>query len=451
MKPRLHFLGAAGTVTGSRYLLEFDGYRLLVDCGLFQGVKRLRERNWKPFPVKPETINAVVLTHAHIDHSGYLPRLIREGFEGLVQATEGTRDLCGILLPDSGHLQEEEAKLANRHGYSKHRPALPLYTRREGEKAVERFRDVAFGQRTALGPMHVTFRPAGHIIGSATLLVEVSGRRIAFSGDVGRPDAPIMKAPQPLPETDYLVVESTYGDRRHAGTPVEEQLRDVVARTAERGGVVLIPAFAVGRAQTLLHLLTSLKRRGELPALPIFLNSPMATSATEILWHHADEHRLSEEECRAINDEVTFVRDVEESKALNRRRGPMVIVSASGMLTGGRILHHLEAFGDDHRNTILLCGYQAEGTRGRTLMNGASELKFFGRYHRIRAEVAVLDGLSAHGDYAEIGDWLARSDLNPKVYVTHGEPAAADAFRRYLHDRFGWDAWVPEQGETVEL
>jgi metallo-beta-lactamase family protein len=451
MKPRLSFLGAAGTVTGSRYLLEYDGYRLLVDCGLFQGVKRLRERNWNPFPVEPSTINAVALTHAHIDHSGYLPRLIRQGFAGPVHATAGTRDLCGVLLPDSGHLQEEEARLANRRGYSKHIPALPLYTREEGERAIHNFRAAAFNQVTEAGPMRLTFRPAGHIIGAATLEIEVGGRRICFSGDVGRPDDPVMNAPQPLPETDYLVVESTYGDRRHADTDVVEALRDVVQRTAERGGILLIPAFAVGRAQMLLYLLSTLRRRGEIPRLPIFLNSPMANSATEILWNHSDEHRLSDADCEAVNEDVTFVQTVEESKRLNTRRGPMIIVSASGMLTGGRILHHLEAFGDDHRNTILLSGYQAEGTRGRTLMDGADQLKFFGSYHRIRAEVVPLDGLSAHADYTELGDWLAQSDLHPRIYITHGEPAAADAFRRYLHDRFGWMATVAELGEVVEL
>ncbi|MBA1147953.1 MBL fold metallo-hydrolase [Ectothiorhodospiraceae bacterium WFHF3C12] len=451
MKPKLHFLGAAGTVTGSRYLLEYDGFRLLIDCGLFQGVKRLRERNWQAFPVEPKTINAVALTHAHIDHSGYLPRLIKQGYAGPVYATAGTRDLCGVLLPDSGHLQEEEAKLANRRGYSKHTPALPLYTEEEGRRALHSFRDVAFHERTEVGPMRLTWRRAGHIIGASSIEVEVGGRRICFSGDVGRPDDPVMKAPETLPDTDYLIAESTYGDRRHPGIAVEEQLGEVVRRTAERGGVLLIPAFAVGRAQTLLYLLSSLRRRDAIPRMPIFLNSPMANSATEIFWNHADEHRLSEAECEAVNEDVTFVQTVEQSKRLNMRRGPMIIVSASGMLTGGRILHHLQAFGDHHRNTILLCGYQAEGTRGRTLMDGADHLKFFGSYHRIRAEVDVLDGLSAHADYREIGDWLARSDLHPKVYVTHGEPAAADAFRRYLHDRFGWTATVAELGEVIDL
>ena len=453
MTIRLTFLGAADTVTGSRYLVETDRARVLVDCGLFQGYKKLRLKNWSPLDVDPATIDAVVLTHGHIDHSGFLPRLCNLGFRGPVHCTRGTRDLLGILLPDAGYLQEEDARRANRYGYSRHRPAEPLFTRVDAERSLERLRAEAFGENIDVAPgMSVRFSRAGHIIGSACVALEVDGRTITFTGDVGRPHDPIMRPPEPLADTDYLVVESTYGDRRHPDEDVPETLARVVRETSERGGVVVVPAFAVGRAQHLLHIIASLKAEGRIPDIPAYLDSPMAINATDLFFQHGADHRLSPEQCRAMGDAVQYSKTAEDSKAIDRRSGPMIVVSASGMATGGRILHHFRRFLPDRKNTVLFVGYQASGTRGRSLLNGADELKIHGQYVYVRARVVQVEGLSAHADYAEMTDWLEASAIAPRrVFVTHGEPAAADAFRRRLHDTFGWDVVDPDDGTTWKL
>ena len=453
-RPRLTFLGAAGTVTGSRYLVESDACRILVDCGLFQGYKQLRLRNWKPLPFDARTLDAVVLTHAHLDHSGYLPLLVKQGFGGPIYASEATADLCGLLLPDSGHLQEEDAEYANRKGYSRHSPALPLYTEADARHSLRRFRPLPFGQDVEVAPgVHASLANAGHVLGAATIRLNVGGASITFSGDVGRPVDAVMKAPEPIGETDYLVVESTYGNRRHPASDPSSQLADVIRRTVARGGIVVIPAFAVGRAQTLLHLFAQLKDRGAIPRmLPAYLNSPMAIDATGIYHRHRALHRLTDEECSRMCDAATFVNSAEDSRRLNGQRFPMVIIAASGMATGGRVLHHLKAFGPNPRNTILLTGHQAGGTRGAALAMGASSLKIHGEIVPIRAEVAMLDNLSGHADYAEITGWLSATKRAPRgVFVTHGEPDAADAMRQHLRDALGWEANVPEHLETVEL
>lgn len=451
---RLRFLGAAGTVTGSRYLIETDhGARILVDCGLFQGLKQLRLRNRAPFPVAPGSIDAVLLTHAHIDHTGYLPVLVRDGLHAPVFATAATRDLAAILLPDAGHLQEEEARQANRHGWSKHAPALPLYTRADGERAAERIQPVAFEVDVPLpGGARVRFRRNGHILGSASLLVEVDGARIAFSGDVGRADDALMYAPLPVSEADWLVVESTYGDRHHADADPAEALAAIVRDTAARGGAVVIPSFAVGRAQTILLLLGRARAAGLIPDIPTFLDSPMARDATELIGRHADEVRVSAEEWHALTSHVTIVNGVEESKAIDRRFGPMIVVSASGMATGGRVLHHLKVFAPDHRNTILFAGYQAAGTRGRAMVDGADRIRVHGRDVDVRARVRLLDGLSAHADADELIAWMRAFRRPPReTFVTHGEPIASDALRFRVQDQLGWSCRVPEHLESVEL
>jgi metallo-beta-lactamase family protein len=453
MTIRIRFLGAADTVTGSRYLVETDRARLLVDCGLFQGYKKLRERNWASLPFDPSTLDAVLLTHGHIDHTGYLPKLCKLGFKGRVHCTRGTSDLLQILLPDSGYLQEEDARRANKYGYTRHRPAEPLYTREDAERCLPQLSAHPFSEsfEPASG-VSATFTRAGHIIGSACLALRVGETTITFSGDVGRPSDPIMKPPAPLGATDYLVIESTYGDRRHPAEAVTDALARVVKETVEKRGVILVPSFAVGRAQHLLHLVAQLRAARRIPDVPVYLDSPMSIDATGIFCNHKEEHRISEDECRAMCLAAKYSRTPEDSKAIDWREGPMIVVSASGMATGGRILHHLRRFLPDEKNTVLFVGYQAAGTRGRALVDGTDELKIHGQYVQVKARVVRVEGLSAHADYAELIEWLKPAKLSPRrVFVTHGEPAAADAFRRRLRDTFGWDTVVPDDGSTWTL
>jgi metallo-beta-lactamase family protein len=449
----LSFLGATGTVTGSKYLLRRGNLRLLFDCGLFQGYKKLRERNWQVPEVEPASLSSVILSHAHLDHSGYLPRLCQLGFQGPVYATPGTRDLLHVLLPDCGFLQEEEARHAARWNYSRHAPPLPLFTREDAERCLRQIVTVPFGESFSPAPgCEVTFQRAGHIVGSASMAVRAFGQRITFSGDVGRPFDPIMKPAEPLAASDYLVIESTYGDRPHPSEELGGSLARIVSETAQQGGVLLVPAFAVGRAQQVLHLLAELRAAQKIPNLPVFLDSPMAIDATEIYLSHQEEHRLSREQCQAMYRGATFCQTAEDSKAIDARTGPMIVISASGMATGGRILHHLSRFLPDPNNTVLLVGYQAAGTRGRLLADGADELKIHGKYAVVRAKVEQIHGLSAHADYRELIELLRASALSPKrVFVTHGEPGASDAFRRRLHDTFGWDAIVPDDRATYAL
>jgi metallo-beta-lactamase family protein len=449
----LTFMGAAGTVTGSKYLLEHGGRRVLVDCGLFQGLKQLRLRNWDRLPLDAGRIDAVVLTHAHIDHSGYLPALARQGFHGPVFATEATRALCGLLLPDSGHLQEEDAFYANRHGFSKHHPALPLYTEEDGRRVLRQFKSRAWGQVFEPIPgVQMRFHPAGHILGAASVHVQWEGGSLLFSGDLGRDHDLLMRPPEAPPAADHVVVESTYGDRLHAQEDPATLLAEAVDRTAARGGIVVVPAFAVGRAQALLHLVAELKRAGRIPDLPVFLNSPMAADATAIYHQHRAEHRLDAEQCRRMCHVAKVVNTVEESRKLNQLRYPAIIVSASGMATGGRVVHHLKAFAPDRRNTILLAGYQAAGTRGAALAGGAREIKIHGEYVPVRAEVVNLGSLSAHADRSELLAWLGRLPRAPRrVFVTHGEPVAADRLRLGIEEAHGWPCTVAEHLQAVEL
>jgi metallo-beta-lactamase family protein len=449
----LQFLGANATVTGSRHLVTAGSSRILVDCGLFQGYKPLRLRNWAEFPVDPASIDAVVLTHAHLDHSGYLPRLIRSGFRGRVWCTEATRSLCGILLPDSGRLLEEEAGYANRKGSSKHHPAEPLYSEVDARAALRLLQGVGFEQAFEPAPgISATFRMQGHILGAGAVTLEFEGRRLTFSGDLGRPDDPVMLAPAPLADSDWVVVESTYGDRVHPAESLERELLEVLQRVVARNGVVVIPAFAVGRAQMLLHVIAQLQSSGRLPEVPVYLNSPMAASVTGLYRQYPQLHRLDAAALDAMQRTTRIVDSVEASKALNRRKGPMVIVSASGMATGGRVLHHLVAFAPDPRNAIVLCGYQAGGTRGAVLAAGNRQLRIFGQDIHVGAEVAQLAAGSAHADAEEILAWLRTAPQPPrKVFVTHGEPDAADALRARIEHELGWPAHFPEYLERVEL
>lgn len=448
MSVTLTFMGGTDEVTGSRTLVESAGRRVLVDCGLFQGVKRLRERNWNPFPVEPTSLDAVVLTHAHIDHSGYLPRLVALGFNGHIYCTDGTRDLLEILLPDAAYLQEEDAARANRYGYSRHGKALPLYTGLDAMKALSRVRSVRMGTGIRLTEgIEASFSRAGHILGAACVSLVVAGQRVTFSGDVGRPNDPIMRAPEPLAPCDVLVVESTYGDRKHPSSDAQEELGRVIRETFARQGSVIIPAFAVGRCQHILHALANLREAGRIPQIPIFLDSPMAIGVTEVFSRYSGEHRLDRAALDAMNRVAKFTRTVVESKAISALASPAVIIAASGMATGGRVLHHLHRCLPDERNTILIMGFQAAGTRGRHLQNGAEEIKLHGECIPVRAHVEQIEGLSAHGDAPELISWLKQSQINPsQVFVNHGEPSSSDAFRRRLRDAFGWKVTLPGTG-----
>lgn len=449
----LSFLGANATVTGSRHLLETGNARLLVDCGLFQGYKALRLRNWAPFPVDPSTIDGVVLTHAHLDHSGYLPRLVREGFRGPIWCTEATRALCGILLPDSARLLEEEASYANEVGSSRHKPAEPLYTEEDAHACLKLFRSVPYEQHFAAAPGIQGFlKNQGHILGAAAATLDHGGIRVTFSGDIGRPGGPVMRTPAPPAESDWIVCESTYGDRRHPPESLEEELKSALSRVLARNGVAIIPAFAVGRAQLLLHTISQLQREGSIPEVPVYLNSPMATDVTELYHRFAGQHRLDRSALEDIRRMTRMVNTPKESKALNRRKGPLIIISAAGMLTGGRVLHHLIAFAPDPRNAVLLSGFQAGGTRGAALASGAKTIRVYGQDVPVNAEVVSLGAASAHADADEILAWLGSAPRRPRaVFLVHGEPNAADELRKRIEHELHWEARVPEYRDVIDL
>ena len=441
---QIQFLGASGTVTGSRYLLTHNGRRLLVDCGLFQGVKELRLRNWQPLPVEAADIDAVLLTHAHLDHSGFVPRLVSMGFNGPIYCTQGTRQLCGLLLPDSGHLLEEEADFANRHGFSKHQPALPLYTEKEARAALARFELRAFDEAFSPWPdWRIRLTRAGHILGAASVRIEWSEGSLLLSGDLGRSDDLVMRAPERCQPANYVVVESTYGDRLHERTSPLDELARIISRTAARGGILVVPSFAVGRAQTLLHCVRLLKEAGRIPDVRVYLNSPMAADTTGIYGRHLDEHRLSSQDCAALGTVATIINSVEDSRRLNDLHFPSIIISASGMASGGRVLHHLKAYAPDERNTILLTGFQAGGTRGAALVAGAKTIKIHGSYVPVRAEVAQLNTLSAHADRDQLLAWLEPLKGAARIFVTHGEPVASDTLRLAIEERYGTPVTVP--------
>jgi len=450
---RLSFLGAAGTVTGSKHLLEHDGLRVLIDCGLFQGHKNLRLINREAPPFDPSALDAVLLTHAHIDHSGYLPAVVRDGLRGPVFCTSATLELCKLLLPDSGRLQEEDAAYANRKGYSKHHPALPLYTEADAERAVGRLKPVKFGEAMKLDTdVNASFSHAGHILGAASVRVQAGGRSILFSGDLGRYDDLLMQDPAAAPEADVLVMESTYGNRLHGQDDPGQALAEIISRTSARGGSVVIPAFAVGRAQLLLHVIARLKAAQSIPDVPVFLNSPMAVDTTALYKRFARGHRLDDAELQAMAGVARMVRSEAESRDLMRLRGPSVITSASGMATGGRVLHHIRQHGPDERSTIVLVGYQAPGTRGADLQAGKRSLRMLGEDIPIRAEVASLSGLSAHGDANDLVRW-ARTMARPprQVYLVHGETDAAQALATRLRTELGWTVEIPGRGDSVTL
>jgi metallo-beta-lactamase family protein len=449
---KLTFLGAAGTVTGSKYLIEAGGLRILVDCGLFQGYKNLRLLNWQPLPFSTKEIDAVVLTHGHIDHSGALPLLVQQGYRGPVYATRATAELCGLLLPDSGYLQEADADFANRHKSSKHHPALPLYTEEDARRSLKLFKPLEFDELLTLGPLQVRLRGAGHILGASSVELRQGNRSLLMSGDLGRPDDLMMKPPVPIDHGDTLVIESTYGDRTHDDGDHAGELADVIRRTAARGGMVIVPAFAVGRAQALLYQIWLLKKANQIPDLPVFLDSPMAIDTTAIYQRHANEHRLSADDCRHMGSVARFCRTPDQSRELNQLTYPAIIISASGMATGGRILHHLKNHLGDRRCSVVFAGFQAGGTRGARLVQGERSIRIFGQDVAVNAEIVSLPGMSAHADAGQIMAWLKTAKRPPQhVYITHGEHDAADALRRRIQQELGWHASVPMMGDRVEV
>ena len=461
--PTLQFLGATGTVTGSKYLLEAGGERLLIDCGLFQGEKELRLRNWNPLPIPPSSIRWLVLTHAHLDHTGYIPRLIKDGFRGEIIATSGTVDLARLILPDSGHLQEEDAEYANQTGFSKHKPALPLYTYEEAVKSLESFRAVDESMPLDLSAHYsLRFFRAGHILGARMIEVTVkengSTRKILFSGDLGRDHQFIIRAPVVPDSPDILLCESTYGDRLHPTDDFQARLASIVEETAARGGTVVIPSFAVGRTQELLYIFRDLISRNVMRALPIHVDSPMAIDATDLYRRHHEDHNLEADELESHGlrlfspPNVHFERGVQESRALNDARDPAIIISASGMVTGGRVLHHLERCLPDPRHTVLFVGFQAAGTRGHTIESGVHFVKMHGVMVPIRARIETMENLSAHADYGEILRWLGRFQRPPqRTFLVHGEPHAAQSLKEKITQQLHWSVTLPSYLEKVAL
>lgn len=462
MNVRIKFLGGAGTVTGSKYLLEIDQYRLLVDCGLFQGLKELRLRNWDDFPVEPAGIDAVVITHAHIDHTGYLPRLFRQGFQGKVYCTSATADLMEIMLLDSAKLQEEEAAFARRKGYSKHANPQPLYTVRDVERVLQAIIAFPYEETVVLTDrVKLLFREAGHILGAASVRLELWGeeqtKNIVFSGDLGRYGQPIMQDPEPFAEADILLVESTYGNRSIPDDDPALKLAEVINRALERGGCVLIPAFAVGRTQTLLYYLSRLIDEKKIPAIPVYMDSPMAVNVTGLYRKHLPGHKLSAEELEEAHSafmhrNIHYYNSPEASESLYELRRNAIIISASGMCTGGRILNHLWHRLPREEDTLLFVGYQAVGTRGRRILNGEETIPIFGQEVPVRCRVEQLEGLSAHAEREELFRWLSDLEGSPKMtFVVHGEPEAGNEFAREIRLRLGWNVYLPEYLESYIL
>ncbi len=459
--PSLTFLGAAGTVTGSKYLLDLGDHRVLVDCGLFQGLKELRLRNWAALPIDASTIHAVVLTHAHLDHCGYLPRLVAQGFKGRIFCTPGTRDLCTLVLPDSAHIQEEDARYANRHGYSKHSPALPLYTSLDAARALTRLQPVGYERPVPVVPgVDVEFINAGHLLGSAYARLHIGDRTMLFGGDLGRYGRPVLPDPAAVTAADVLLVESTYGDRAHPPDDDGERLASIVNDTVKRGGKVVVPSFAIGRTEEVIYWLKRLEDDKRIPVLPVYVDSPMAAGALQFYHERVEEldpelnHSTPGNKQASIfaTERMTVIETVEQSKGVMNSPGPAIVIAASGMATGGRVLHHLAAMLPDSRNTVLFVGFQAAATRGRLLCDGAKQIKLIGQIVNVAARIERLDSLSAHADANEILRWLKGFVKPPGMtFIVHGEPAAAQALEQRMRTELHWPTHIAQHLERVEL
>ncbi|PCI31527.1 MAG: MBL fold metallo-hydrolase [Elusimicrobia bacterium] len=456
--PTLEFLGAARSVTGSKFLARTKNSQVLFECGMFQGLKELRLRNWNPFPMNPADLEAVVLTHAHIDHSGMLPRLTKMGYEGPIYCTPASTELLRLLLPDAGYLQEQEANYANKKGYSKHSPALPLFTREDAQESLGQLRTLDYGKSLEVADgVTIKFHPSGHILGAGFVEADIGGRKVIVSGDIGSYEREVMAEPSDLPDADYVLVESTYGGRSVDARPVQETLKEHIGPVLAEGGVVVIPAFAIGRTTLVIYHLRQLQERGELPDVPVYVDSPMATDAVDIYCRYGLEHNLkvdllrSSDKCPITAKTMHMVKRLEDSKKLHRKPGPMIIVSASGMLAGGRSVHHVKTRGGDPKNLILLVGYQADGTRGRALIQGKRELKMFGETHTINAKVASIQGLSAHGDSDDVLRWLGTSKAKPKAFLVHGEDEGLHAMGKRVGEELHWKHYTPNYLEKIKL
>ncbi|HQU59122.1 MAG: MBL fold metallo-hydrolase [Phaeodactylibacter sp.] len=453
MKSKLQFLGAAGAVTGSKTLIEYGGKRLLVDCGLFQGLKELRLQNRSPFPVDPKTIETLLLTHAHLDHCGYIPLLVKNGFQGSIHCTEPTEGLSKIILKDSAKIQEEEAERANEYGYTKHKPAMPLYDMKDVLACLPQFVTHQYHEWVILDESaKFQFRNAGHILGSSMLELQLDGKTLLFTGDLGRQKPLLLAPPEKVRKADVLIIESTYGDRLHQSTDAKEELHDVIWETFRKGGILIIPTFAVERAQELLYLLSQLKAENRLPGIPVYLDSPMGVSATGVMMRSPGWQSLSDEEIMEMDGVAHLISDANSSRAIVADARPKIVLAGSGMVTGGRVIHYLDRYLGQERNTILLVGFQAVGTRGRALEEGATELKFFGQYHPVKAAVKKITSLSAHADQSEIIAWLKHFEKAPEqVFINHGEPHASDALRVKIQHELGWPCQVAKPMTPYEI
>jgi len=442
----IHFLGAAGTVTGSKYLIKTGAHKILVDCGLFQGIKKLRLLNWDYLPVNIEEIDTVLLTHGHMDHTGYLPRLVKMGFNGTIQGTAPTLDIAEIILRDSAKIQEEEAAKANKEGYSKHHPAEPLYDLKDAENALTHFSSVPEGEWLELYEgIKARFNYIGHIIGATFIELEIYGKRLVFSGDIGRPSDRLMRAPKKPESADVLFIESTYGDRLHPKENLDKKLKEIILHTVEKGGSLIIPSFAVERTQTLMYVLWQLRKNKEIPSIPMIMDSPMGANVLEVFKKHKDWHKLSMEDCIAMCNSFRIVREYRETWEVINDKRSKIIIAGSGMVSGGRVLTYLQEYVGLPETSVLIAGFQAEGTRGRALLEGTHEIKIYGHYYPVKAEIFDLESLSAHADQQELLDWISDIKNTPeKIFIVHGEVHAADAFRVKVKDTYQWECTIPE-------
>lgn len=449
---KITFFGAAEGVTGAKFLIESQETKILVDCGLFQGNREIRQRNWDDFPIDASSIDAIVLTHAHIDHTGYIPRLVKQGFKGPVYCSRGTHELSIIMLQDSGYIQEEDAKNANKYHYSRHSPALPLYTLKDAQIALSLFKPVEYGAQIPIGSLQVKIIQSGHIIGGSFVVASDGNQSISFSGDLGRTDQLIMKSPSDLAQTDYLVLDSTYGDRLHDQSDPVKELGRVASKTIDQGGTLIIPAFSVGRSQMILYSLYQLQQQNIIPKVPVFLDSPMAIKVTDLYCQFKDEHKLPSDKCDEIFDIATYLRTRQQSKSLNYKKGPAIIIAGSGMLDGGRVLHHVKQYISDAKNTLLFVGYQATGTKGRSLIDGAQTIKIHGTSYPVRASIERIDSFSAHADGDETIEWLRGLGSPPKkIFLTHGDIDSLHSLKKKIERGLGWTVVIPKYKDSFDL
>lgn len=449
----IQFLGAAGTVTGSKYLLSYQGYNLLIDCGLFQGLKHLRELNWKELPFPASEINAVLLTHGHLDHVGFLPRLVHQGFKGSIHCTSPTEDLVEIILSDSAKIQEEDAEHANRSGFSRHKPALPLYTLKDVEKTLPLLKPEPIDQHIILtDDIRFIFRRNAHIPGASFIEIELGDETLVFSGDLGRPNDPMLLPPEKPERADYLIVESTYGDRLHPNESTEDVLLKIIHQSLQNHGPLIVPSFTVDRAQDFMYVIWKLKQENKIPDIPVYLDSPMGVDVSKLFLKYPDWLQLSSDVFTEVFKSTRMVHSVEETRQLARNKHPRIIIAGSGMMNGGRILHYLEAHLENPNATIIIPGYQAQGTRGRMISEGVNEVKMHGHYFKVKANIAHIHTMSSHADQGEILDWMAGIKNKPKkVFIVHGEPHASQALRVKINHQFGWDSYAPQLLEKINL